>query len=204
MTGTFRRSMRVTALILVLAALLMLFGCGPKTRVITNPDDLPIDYDTSRLIKFEIEMEDGAVVEGELYPLIAPITVRNFVTLAESGYYNGAKFSRVISDKIIQCYGSSAEEPYHIRGEFEKNGWKNTLSHLRGTLSMSHVADEYDSAYSSFFVLLENRSYYDDDYAAFGRVTSGLITFDLISRVPVDDTTPLEPQVIREIRILGN
>ena len=196
--------LRAAALLCVLALCLSLCGCSGRARVITNPNDLPIDYDTSRLIRFEIEMEDGSIMKGELYPLAAPITVRNFVTLAESGYYNGTEFSRVIADKIVQCYGPDEPEPYFIRGEFEDNGWKNTLSHLRGTLSMSHVADKYDSAYSSFFILLENRAYYDGDYASFGRITDGLIVADKISRVDVDDTTPLEPQVIREIRILGN
>ncbi len=149
-------------------------------------------------------MEDGAVIEGELYPLVAPVTVRNFVTLAESGYYNGTTFNRVIADKLIRCSGTGEAAPYHIRGEFEDNGWNNTMSHLRGTLSMSHVADEYDSGYSTFFILLENRTYYDGEYAAFGQITSGLIYCDEISRVEVEGTTPVEAQTIREINILGN
>ncbi len=204
MTGKMNRIVKAVALLCVIAVCLMLPGCAEKVRVITNPNDFDIAYDTSRLIKFEIVMEDGAVVEGELYPLVAPITVRNFVTLAESGYYNGTAFNRVISDKLIQCSGTGEPAPYKIRGEFKENGWKNTLSHLRGTLSMSHVQDEYDSAYSTFFILLEDRTYYDGDYAAFGRITSGLINCDMISRVEVDGTSPVEPQTIREINILGN
>ena len=198
------RLMRCIALFCVLALCVSISGCVKKTPVISNPNDLPVDYDTSRIIKFEIEMEDGSVMSGELYPLEAPITVRNFVTLAESGYYNGTQFSRIIADKIVQCFGPDEEDPYHIYGEFKDNGWRNTISHVRGTLSMSHVAEQYDSAYSSFFILLENRTYYDGDYAAFGRITDGLIVADKLSRVEVNDTTPVEPQVIKEIRILGN
>ena len=194
---------KLTALLLVLALVLLLPGCG-KSNVITNPDDLPIDYDTSRLIKFEIELEDGSIVSGELYPLAAPITVRNFVTLVEDGYYNGKTFDRVICDKLVQCSGTG-EKPYTIRGEFQDNGWKNTLSHLRGTISMSHIGDKMDSAYGTFFVLLENRTYYDGEYAAFGRITDGLIYLDHTSRVEVEnETSPVEPQIIKEIRILGN
>lgn len=204
MTRRMSKAVKVVAILGVMAICLMLPGCAEKVRVITNPNDLAIDYDTSRLIKFEIIMEDDSVMEGELYPLVAPITVRNFVTLAESGYYNGTTFNRVISDKLIQCSGTGETPPYRIRGEFEENGWRNTLSHVRGTLSMSHVEGENDSAYSTFFILLENRTYYDGDYAAFGKITSGLINCDLISRVEVDGTSPVEPQTIREIRILGN
>ncbi len=204
MTNRTSKIIKVVAVLAVIAVCLLLPGCAEKVRVITNPNDFDIAYDTSRLIKFEIVMEDDAVIEGELYPLVAPITVRNFVTLAESGYYNGTKFNRVIADKLIQCSGTGEPAPYRIRGEFEENGWKNTLSHLRGTISMSHVEGENDSAYSTFFILLENRTYYDGDYAAFGRITSGLINCDLISRVEVDGTSPIEPQTIREINILGN
>ena len=204
MSGKMKQLRKFVAILGVLAICLLLPGCAEKVRVITNPNDLEIPYDTSRLIKFEIVMEDDSVIEGELYPLVAPITVRNFVTLAESGYYNGTTFNRVIADKIIQCSGTGEEAPYRIRGEFEENGWKNTLSHLRGTLSMSHVDGDNDSGYGTFFILLENRTYYDGDYAAFGKITSGLINCDLISRVEVDGTSPVEPQTIREINILGN
>ena len=204
MTSRMNKLVKCVAVVCAIAVCLMLPGCAERVRVIKDPNDFDIAYDTSRLIKFEIVMEDDSVIEGELYPLVAPITVRNFVTLAESGYYNGTSFNRVISDKLIQCSGTGGTAPYKIRGEFQDNGWKNTLSHLRGTLSMSHVADEYDSAYSTFFILLENRTYYDGEYAAFGRITSGLINCDNISRVEVDGTTPVEPQTIREINILGN
>lgn len=204
MTVNHKSLIRTIALACAAALLIVLCACSSGIKVITNPNDLPIDYDTSRLILFEIEMESGDVVEGELYPLQAPITVRNFVTLAESGYYNGQEFSRIIADKIIQCYGPDEPDPYHIRGEFEDNGYKNKVRHLRGTLSMSHPQDELDGAYSSFFILLEDRTYYDGSYASFGKITNNLIVFDKLSRVEVNDTTPVEPQIIREIRILGN
>jgi len=195
---------KLVALLCVIALALTLTGCA-SSNVITNPNDIPIDYDTSRLIVFEIELEDGSVVTGELYPLVAPITVRNFVKLVESGYYNGVTFNRVLADKVVQCSGNpDIEDEYTIRGEFKDNGWKNTLSHVRGTIALSHVEGEYDSGYSTFFVLLENRTYYDGEYAPFGVITDGLIHLDELSRVEVDGTSPVEPQVIKEIRIIGN
>jgi len=198
--------MKMKKLILILAALMVasLFtGCIVARNVITNSADFEIPYDTSRLIRFEIEMESGAVIAGDLYPLAAPITVRHFVTLAEQGYYNGTEFGVVVAGKYIQCLGAGDEPDYTLRGEFEKNGWKNNLTHYRGTMTLLRDEDDYDSGYSGFQILLENRVYMDRSYAGFGKITSGLLDCDAISNVEREGRVPTEPQIIKEIRILG-
>ncbi len=184
---------------------LTLAACQNQAKVIRSANEIEIDYDTSRLIQFEIEMESGAVIGGDLYPLDAPITVRNFVKLCEEGYYDGTEFDYVIADKIIMCNGQNEETtPYTIYGEFSNNNWRNSLVHYKGTMSMARKNNDYDSAYAKFFILLENRTNYNGDYASFARITSGYANIEAISKVDVDGTTPLAPQVIKTIRILGN
>ncbi len=166
----YKRLSVILAFVLLICTVLS--GCGKSAKVITSADELPIDYNTSATINFEIVMEDGNVIEGELYPKAAPITVRNFVTLAESGYYDGKCFTRTVDDVLIQTE-SDPDPDYFIRAEVKSNGWNNTQSHVRGTISMARRS-EYDTAYSSFFILLDDRKNYDGEYAAFGKVTSGL------------------------------
>ncbi len=184
---------------------LTLAACQSQRKVIRSANEIDIDYDTSRLIQFEIEMEGGAVIGGDLYPLNAPITVRNFVKLCEEGYYDGTEFDYVISDKIVMCNGQKEETtPYTIFGEFSSNNWRNGLTHYKGTMSMARKNNDYDSAYAKFFILLENRTSYDGEYASFGKITSGYANLETISKVDVNGTAPLAPQVIQTIRILGN
>lgn len=194
---------KLTSLLLCLG-LLFLAGCTAGRHIIRSTAEFDIAYDTSRLIKFEIELESGAIIAGQLEPLAAPVTVRNFITLAESGYYNGKSFNYVVADKIVMCSSPEDNPPYNIYGEFSDNGWQNTIGHQRGVLSMGRSDEDYNSAYSSFFILLENRSYYNGSYAAFGEITSGLGNLDAVSQVEVEGTTPVVEQVIKEIRILGN
>lgn len=193
----------VTAL-LIFVLCVTLTACG-KENVIYSPEQIEIDYDTSRVIEFEIEMESGAKIGGDLYPLNAPLTVRNFIKLCEEGHYDGTSFDYVIADKIIMCSGKDEDDPpYTIYGEFSKNNYLNTLPHYKGTFSMMHQPDDYDSAYSKFFVILENRDKYNGEYATFARVTSGFANIEAISKVDVDGTSPVMPQTIKSIRILGS
>ena len=200
------RPMTAKKMALVLAVMMivctLLSGCQQKTKVITSIDELPIDYNTSKTIFFEIVMEDGNVMEGELYPKIAPITVRNFVTLAESGYYDGVCFGRTVDDVLIQTTGG-AEGYYCIRAEVSKNGWNNTIDHDRGVISMARKT-EYDTAYSSFFILLDARRNYNGEYAAFGKITSGLKYADEYSRAEGEGEYTTEEIKIKTINILGN
>ena len=147
-----------------------------------------------------IQMKDGGVMKAELYPDIAPITVKNFVDLAAKGFYNGLIFHRVIPGFMIQggCPdGTGMGGPgYTIKGEFASNGVKNDLKHVRGVLSMARAMDP-DSAGSQFFIMHETSPHLDGDYAAFGKVIEGMDVVDKIASVATDyHDRPLEPQVI--------
>jgi len=136
-----------------------------------------------------IEMEGGGVIRAELYPEVAPNTVNNFVTLIKNGFYDGLIFHRVIPDFMLQggCplgegYGGPG---YGIRGEFSRNGFKNSLKHSRGVLSMARSSAP-DSAGSQFFIMHEDSPHLDGSYAAFGCVTEGLDVVDAIAAVETD------------------
>ena len=150
--------------------------------------------------KFIIEMEDGGIMKGELYPEIAPETVKNFEELANKGFYEGLIFHRVIPGFMIQggCpLGNGMGGPgYTIKGEFAANGFKNDLKHSRGVLSMARAMDP-NSAGSQFFVMVADAPHLDGQYAAFGKVTEGMDTADyIVSRRRDWNDRPLEPQVI--------
>ena len=155
--------------------------------------------------KFIIEMEDGGIMKGELYPEIAPETVKNFEELASKGFYEGLIFHRVIPGFMIQggCpYGNGTGGPgYSIKGEFAANGFKNDLKHTRGVLSMARAMDP-KSAGSQFFVMVADAPHLDGQYAAFGKVTEGMDTADyIVSRRRDWNDRPLEPQVIKDINV---
>ncbi len=154
---------------------------------------------------FVIRMKNGGVMKGELYPEIAPHSVGNFVALANSGFYDGLIFHRVIPGFMIQGgdpkgmgYGGPG---YCILGEFELNGVKNPLKHTRGVLSMAR-SSAMNSAGSQFFIMTSDSPHLDGQYAAFGRVLEGMETADAIVRTPRDRSDkPLEPQVMESIRV---
>ena len=133
-----------------------------------------------------IEMEDGGVIRAELFPEIAPNTVNNFISLINSGFYNGLIFHRVIPGFMLQggCpLGQGYGDPgYGIYGEFSKNGFKNDLEHKRGVLSMARSSAP-NSAGSQFFIMHEDSPHLDGSYAAFGCVTEGLEVVDEIAAV---------------------
>ena len=155
---------------------------------------------------FKIEMMDGSTMKGELYEDIAPITVENFVKLAEQGFYNGLKFHRVIPGFMIQggCpQGTGTGGPgYTIKGEFSSNGIQNDLKHERGVISMARAMDP-DSAGSQFFIMVDDAPYLDGQYAAFGKVTEGMEAADAIvnQKRNMYNDCPLEDQVIKVITI---
>ncbi len=155
--------------------------------------------------KFTIEMENGKKMSGELYEDIAPISAENFEKLANSGFYNGLIFHRVIPGFMIQggCpKGNGTGGPgYTIKGEFAMNGVKNDLKHVRGVLSMARAMDP-DSAGSQFFIMVDDAPYLDGQYAAFGKVTEGMETADEIVNVKRDRfDKPFEPQIIRSVTV---
>ena len=152
-----------------------------------------------------IEMADGGVITLELYPDVAPNTVANFIELANSGFYDGLIFHRVISGFMIQGgdpQGIGIGGPgYSIKGEFAANGFENDLSHERGVISMAR-ANAPDSAGSQFFIMHQDGTFLDGQYAAFGRVTSGIEVVDQIAATQTDaNDRPVEDQRIKTIRV---
>ena len=153
--------------------------------------------------KFVIEMEDGGVMNGELYEDIAPQTVANFEKLANEGFYDGLIFHRVIPGFMIQggCpRGDGTGGPgYSIRGEFSANGVRNDLQHKTGVLSMARTMDP-NSAGSQFFIMVADAPHLDGQYAAFGKITDGMDVAQEIAMVPRNMMDkPNEPVIIESI-----
>ena len=154
---------------------------------------------------FKITMENGGVIEGELYPDKAPQSVYNFIDLCNHNFYDGLIFHRVISGFMIQggCpKGTGTGGPgYCIKGEFKLNGVKNNLSHKRGVVSMAR-AQSPNSAGSQFFIMHENGEFLDGQYAAFGKVLEGMDVVDKIAATKTDgNDRPLTEQKIASIRV---
>ena len=154
-----------------------------------------------------IELESGQIMSGELYPEKAPNTVSNFIALANSGFYDGLIFHRVIPGFMIQ--GGDPEgsgmggHGYAIRGEFSGNGFeKNDLKHTLGVLSMARSMPP-DSAGSQFFIMVGDAPHLDGQYAAFGKITENAEAAVEISRVPrsMMNDKPKKPQVMKSIRV---
>lgn len=151
------------------------------------------------------EMEDGGIMKAELYPDVAPISVRNFIYLVQKGFYDGLTFHRVIPGFMIQggCpQGTGMGGPgYQIKGEFAENGVENTLAHNRGVLSMARAMHP-DSAGSQFFIMVDAAPYLDGQYAAFGYVTEGMDVADKIVSVPRNmQDKPKVPQVMKRVTV---
>ena len=154
---------------------------------------------------FKITMQNGAVMEGELYPEIAPQSVYNFIDLANHNFYDGLIFHRVIPGFMIQggCpQGTGMGGPgYCIKGEFLFNGFKNDLKHKRGVLSMARSSSP-NSAGSQFFLMHQDAPHLNDQYAAFGKVTSGMEVVDAIAATKTNfQDRPLEEQKIASITV---
>ena len=153
-----------------------------------------------------MELENGKTIEIELYPEIAPISCENFTKLVQDGFYDGLTFHRVIPGFMIQggCpNGTGTGGPgWTIEGEFLYNGFKNDLKHDRGVLSMARAMNP-NSAGSQFFIMVEKSPHLDGQYAAFGKITEGMETADQIVSVQTDYMDkPLEPQIIKQIRMI--
>lgn len=150
-----------------------------------------------------IEMENGDVMKGELYPETAPKTVENFVKLVNEGFYDGLIFHRVIPGFMIQggCPdGTGMGGPgYSIEGEFAMNGFNNELKHERGVLSMARSMNP-NSAGSQFFIMHKDAPYLNGEYAAFGQVIDGMDIVNKIAEVRTDySDRPMKEQKIKSI-----
>ena len=139
----------------------------------------------SGLHHVEIEVKDMGTISLELDADTAPITVTNFINLANEGFYDGLTFHRVVKGFVIQGGDPNGDgtggSGKTIKGEFSANGVKNDISHVRGVISMGRVGNDYDSASSQFFIVHEDSTYLDGQYAAFGHVTDGMDIVDEIA-----------------------
>ena len=156
-------------------------------------------------MKAIIEINKFGTIEVELDKQAAPLTVENFVKLAEQGFYKGLTFHRVIKGFMIQggCpKGNGTGGPgYCIKGEFAANGFNNPISHKRGVISMARAMDP-NSAGSQFFIMHKDGEFLDGQYAAFGHVTKGIEVVDAVAGVRTSpNDRPLETVVIKDIRI---
>lgn len=184
---------------------LLLVGCGKKAA----PEE---DTMNAQNPIATITMEDGGVIKLELYPEIVPNTVKNFIHLANSGFYDGVIFHRVIEGFMIQGGdpdGRGTGGPgYRIKGEFSNNNHKNDLSHERGVISMARQgnpyfpASAYNTAGSQFFIMHADSDFLDGDYAAFGKVIDGMDVVDRIATTETDGSDrPLETQTMQSVRV---
>jgi len=151
------------------------------------------------------EMENGKVMKAELYPEVAPNSVKNFISLVKKGFYNGLIFHRVIPGFMIQ--GGCPEKSgmggpgYSIKGEFSSNGFKNDLKHSAGVLSMAR-SQHPDSAGSQFFLMVANAPHLDGHYAAFGKLIEGQNIADEIVSTKTDfRDRPYEEQVMKSVTV---
>ena len=151
------------------------------------------------------EMENGDVFKAELYPEIAPNTVKNFISLVNHNFYDGVIFHRVIKGFMIQ--GGDPEgigiggPGYAIKGEFSANGFKNDLKHERGVLSMARSMMP-DSAGSQFFVMHKDSPHLDGQYAGFGKVIEGMDVVDKIAETKTNfQDKPKQDQVMKTVTV---
>ena len=179
---------KITKIMMVALLSIGLFGCSSSS----NDEDKKETNYLSGNYQVEIKVKDYGTIYGELDADTAPITVTNFVKLAKDGFYDGLTFHRVISGFMIQGgdplgngTGGSDET---IKGEFSNNDVENPLSHTRGAISMAR-SSENDSASSQFFIVHEDSTYLDGDYAVFGYVYEGMDIVDAIcANTPVTDS----------------
>ena len=163
------------------------------------------DYLNETNPKVKIDMGDVGEMTLELFPSVAPITVKNFLDLVESSFYDGLIFHRVIKGFMIQGgdplgtgMGGSKN---NIKGEFKQNGVDNPLEHTRGVISMARTNIK-DSASSQFFICTADCSGLDGQYAGFGKVISGLeVAYEIAKQGNQYNSTPAEPIVIESITI---
>lgn len=193
---------------LLVVSVLSMYGCQSKeaedTTVAANAQSG--DNSNAENPVATITMNDGKTITVELYYDKAPNTVKNFISLANKGFYDGLTFHRVINNFMIQGgdpNGDGTGNPgYSIKGEFSANGVQNTISHVRGVISMGRTMASYDSAGCQFFICQADRTSLDGQYAAFGMVTDGLDVVDEIASVETNSNDkPVTDVIIKTIKV---
>jgi len=179
----------------VLLCFVMLFsGCG-KNEENKNMENTYV----------EIELEKGGNIVVELLPEYAPKTVKFFLELVEEKYYDGLTFHRAVPDFMIQGGSPNGDGiggcGRTVKGEFKSNGFENNLSHTRGVISMART-NVKDSASGQFFIMHGDAEYLDGNYAAFGRVVSGMEFVDGIAESPVSGEILIDKPVIKTVKVL--
>lgn len=200
----------IVAVMCVIPALLI--GCGNPSNTAENNSNQSVANENDNLAESTenlpvatIEVEGFGTIQAELYPEIAPNTVNNFIYLSNSGFYDNLTFHRIIKDFMIQGGdpdGNGTGGPgYAIEGEFTSNGIANSLKHTEGVLSMARAQDP-NSAGSQFFIMTKSASHLDGDYAAFGKVISGMDVVHEIENVKTgSNDKPKGDVVIKSIKV---
>lgn len=177
----------------VLLAVLAMTGCQ-KTEDTSTKSETQEESSKDLLSGIhhaEIQVKEYGTITVELDADAAPVTVTNFVNLVKDGFYDGLTFHRIMDGFMIQGGDPNGDgtggADETIKGEFSSNGVENEISHTRGTISMARAQDP-DSASSQFFIVHEDSTFLDGEYAAFGHVTSGIEIVDQICKdVPAED-----------------
>lgn len=185
-------------MLVLVGCLILLTGCSTSEEYLSGK------------VNVEITMENYGIISLELDADVAPVTVTNFVNLVNEDFYDGLTFHRIIDGFMIQGgdpdHNGTGGAAKTIKGEFAANGVNNNISHKRGVISMAR-SNEYNSASSQFFIVHEDSTYLDGNYAAFGYVTSGMDIVDKIAQDAVvednNGTVLYENQpVIKSIRVI--
>lgn len=204
----------VFAAVMVCLTAFSLGGCEKGKRAegpIEDHFSIEKDYDGENPVA-KIEVSGYGNIYIELYPDVAPNTVNNFISLANSGFYDGVIFHRVIENFMIQTgdpEGTGMGGPgYTIPGEFSDNGFKNELAHKRGVISMARMGRDYngvkayDSAGSQFFIVHQDSPSLNRQYAAFGQVISGMDVVDAIAESETDgNDRPVKEIVMEKVSV---
>ena len=213
-----KKHIRIILVALMTLSLIMLAGCGGGSSEQAETPEAPETSqsesvqtaDPVGIHHAEIEIEDYGIVSVELDGDTAPITVQNFMDLANEGFYDGLTFHRIIDGFMIQGGDPNGDgtggSGKNIPGEFEANGYSNNIAHTKGVISMARAQDP-DSASSQFFIMVEDAPHLDGQYAAFGHVTSGQDVVDRIAAdaKPLDDNGTMAPEdqpVIKSVKII--
>jgi len=213
-----KKHIRNIIVALMTLSLIMLAGCGGGSSEQTDAAEAPETSQSEAsqaaspigIHHAEIEIEDYGVVSVELDGDVAPVTVQNFMDLANAGFYDGLTFHRIIDGFMIQGGdpngNGSGGSGNNIVGEFEANGYTNNIAHTKGVISMARAQDP-NSASSQFFIMVADAPHLDGQYAAFGHVTSGQDVVDKIASdaKPLDDNGTIAPEdqpVIKSVKII--
>ncbi len=200
---------RFLALTLCIIMAFCLAACGEEGSI-ANPNKTDKNDYSKGTHHVVIDVKDYGKIELELDADTAPITVENFCTLAENGFYDGLTFHRIINGFMVQGgdpdHNGTGGSDNEIKGEFAANGIENNISHKRGVISMARANDP-NSASSQFFIVHKDSDFLDGNYAAFGYVTNGMEVVDrLATETPVVDgngTVLFENQpVINSIKVI--